>query len=270
MDVITQEIEATNTLTTRHDVGVPLTISLLADRPDLAEAMWNMPNSWPEFMRHDPIGGLFYGNVETRFAEFVLVAQDDAGEVVACAYSIPFVLGDGAAARQRLGLRDPQRPAGQPPRPASPTRSRRSRSPSAPTAKAPASPPQMLVAMRDNAARRGFAELLAPVRPNGKTDVHEPMSTYALRVRDDGLPVDPWLRVHVRAGGRIDEGGPALDGHPRHARGVAGVDGAAVRPRPARSWCPGHSPRCTATSNTGSRPTSSPTCGSCTAPGYDV
>ncbi|HEY0951462.1 hypothetical protein [Nocardioides sp.] len=54
-----------------------------------------MPNSWPEFMRHDPIGGLFYNNVETRFAEFVLVAQDDGGEVVAMVYSIPFVRGAG-------------------------------------------------------------------------------------------------------------------------------------------------------------------------------
>ena len=70
---------------------MPLTISVLADRPDLVEPMWDMPNSWPEFMRHDPIGGLFYGNVETRFAEYVLIAQDDAGEVVGCAYSIPFV-----------------------------------------------------------------------------------------------------------------------------------------------------------------------------------
>lgn len=52
-----------------HDVCVPLTISALADRPDLVKAMWDMPNSWPEFMRHDPIGGLYYGNVETRFPQ---------------------------------------------------------------------------------------------------------------------------------------------------------------------------------------------------------
>ena len=207
MDVITQEIEATNTLSTRHDVGVPLTISLLADRPDLAEAMWNMPNSWPEFMRHDPIGGLFYGNVETRFAEFVLIAQDDAGEVVACAYSIPFVLGDGPLPDNgwdfviRNGL----------------LASLSGQKPDAISAVEIAVRPdqqgtglsrQMLAAMRDNAAGRGFVELVAPVRPNGKADVHEPMSTYALRVREDGLPVDPWLRVHVRAGGRIAEVAP--------------------------------------------------------------
>lgn len=30
------------------------------------------------------------------------------------------------------------------------------------------------------------------------------MQTYALRTRADALPVDPWLRVHVRAGGTIE------------------------------------------------------------------
>jgi hypothetical protein len=29
------------------------------------------------------------------------------------------------------------------------------------------------------------------------------MRDYAFRTREDGLPHDPWLRVHVRAGGRI-------------------------------------------------------------------
>jgi hypothetical protein len=29
------------------------------------------------------------------------------------------------------------------------------------------------------------------------------MAEYAARTRPDGLPADPWLRVHVRAGGRV-------------------------------------------------------------------
>jgi hypothetical protein len=66
----------------------------------------------------------------------------------------------------------------------------------------------MLAALRDNAGRLGFPELLAPVRPNGRSDPHEPMGAYAFRTRDDGLPVDPWLRVHVRAGGTIDRVAP--------------------------------------------------------------
>ncbi len=186
---------------------VPLKISVLADRPDFVEAMWNMPNSWPEFMRHDPIGGLFYGNVEERFADYVLVAQDETGEVVACAYSIPFVLEGGALPDNgwdfviRNGL----------------LASLRGQQPDAISAveiavradcQGRGLSHEMLVAMRDNAARRGFAELFAPVRPNGKADAHEPMSTYAFRVREDGLPIDPWLRVHVRAGGRIAKVAP--------------------------------------------------------------
>ena len=190
-----------------HDGCVPLEISLLADRPDLVEAMWNMPDSWPAFMRQDPIADLFYGNVEARFADSVLLAQDDTGEVVACAYSIPFVLEGGVLPDNgwdfviRNGL----------------LASLRGQQPDAISAVEIAVRPdrqgaglssEMLLAMRDNAARRGFAELVAPVRPNGKADAHEPMSTYAFRVREDGLPVDPWLRVHVRAGGRIAKVAP--------------------------------------------------------------
>ena len=183
-----------------------LTISVLADRPELAESMWGMENAWPEFMRHDPIGGLYYGNVETRFAEFVLVGMD-GDEVVAVAHSIPFVLEGGELpdngwdAVIRSGV----------------LASFHGAEPDAvsaieiavrPDRQGTGLSPQLLVAMRDNAARHGFAELVAPVRPNGKTDVHEPMSAHASRVRDDGLPVDPWLRVHVRAGGRIDKVAP--------------------------------------------------------------
>lgn len=184
-----------------------LTISVLSDRPDLVGAMWAMPNSWPEFMRHDPIGGLFYNNVEALFSEYALVAQDESGEVVACAYSVPFRLGDEPLPDNgwdfviRNGL----------------LTSLRGEQPDAISAVEIAVRPdlqgtglsaQLLAAMRDNAGRHGFAELVAPVRPNGKSDPHEPMPAYARRVREDGLPADPWLRVHVRAGGRIEKVAP--------------------------------------------------------------
>ena len=62
----------------------------------------------------------------------------------------------------------------------------------------------MVKALRDNAFRLGHEVLHAPVRPSQKSEEPEtPMSEYASRVRDDGLPYDPWLRVHVRAGGKI-------------------------------------------------------------------
>ncbi|GAB3748039.1 GNAT family N-acetyltransferase [Microlunatus parietis] len=61
-----------------------------------------------------------------------------------------------------------------------------------------------LQAMRQNAVDAGFARFIAPVRPPRKADEPwTPMVEYARRTRDDGLPEDPWLRVHVREGGRI-------------------------------------------------------------------
>ena len=34
------------------------------------------------------------------------------------------------------------------------------------------------------------------------------MAEYAHRTRADGLPADPWLRTHLRAGGRIEKIAP--------------------------------------------------------------
>jgi hypothetical protein len=63
---------------------------------------------------------------------------------------------------------------------------------------------RMLAAMRDNVKRLGFKDLVAPVRPNRKHLLPDmTIEAYAALVREDGMPADPWLRVHVRAGGRI-------------------------------------------------------------------
>ncbi|NEE58990.1 N-acetyltransferase, partial [Streptomyces sp. SID8455] len=51
---------------------------------------------------------------------------------------------------------------------------------------------------------------VAPVRPSGKhLRAALPMEEYARLTRpEDGLPEDPWLRVHVRAGGVVDSVAP--------------------------------------------------------------
>ncbi|MFD3459455.1 hypothetical protein ACFWVM_07085 [Nocardia fluminea] len=185
---------------------MPLTISVLADRPDLYDAFTEMPDSWPEFMRHDPIGNLYYSMLD-RFADYILVCQDEAGEVVGRAYSVPFRLDDaelpddGWDGAIRRGLHT------------SVTRAKPDTVSAIeiviePRRQGGGLSAEILAALRDNAARLGFAELVAPVRPNGKVDVEQPMSVYAGLTRSDGLPVDPWLRVHVRAGGTIDKIAP--------------------------------------------------------------
>lgn len=181
-----------------------LEISVLADRPDLHDAIDEMPSPWPEFMRHDPIGNMYYAHVSGQYAEYCLVAQDDTKRVVAQAFSVPFRLEgdelpvDGWDGAIRRGLRT--KLAGDTPNIVSAIEiSIR------PDAQGMGLSSQMLAAMRANAARLGFTELVAPVRPNGKQDLDLPMHEYAFQTREDGLPVDPWLRVHVRAGGRIDK-----------------------------------------------------------------
>ncbi|NUR67376.1 MAG: N-acetyltransferase, partial [Streptomyces sp.] len=53
-------------------------------------------------------------------------------------------------------------------------------------------------------------EVVAPVRPSAKhLEPHTPIEEYAHRVRPDGLPHDPWLRVHARAGATVEAVAPA-------------------------------------------------------------
>ncbi|WP_437671583.1 hypothetical protein [Sorangium sp. So ce131] len=61
-----------------------------------------------------------------------------------------------------------------------------------------------LAGFKDAARRLGLAGVLAPVRPPLKascpgTSIEE----FLARRGDNGLPLDPWLRTHVRVGGRI-------------------------------------------------------------------
>ena len=67
----------------------------------------------------------------------------------------------------------------------------------------------MIEAMRANARRHGFRALIACVRPTMKARYPiTPIERYASWTRDDGLPFDPWIRLHVRLGGRIVRSSP--------------------------------------------------------------
>lgn len=160
--------------------------------------------SWPTFMQKDPNGRLYYGELDT-VADYLLLATD-GDEPVAKAYSTPFALGiegretlPDAGWDEVIRWQHDDRLAG--------------RHRNAATAleiivlkerQGTGIASAMVKALRDNAFRLGHDVLYAPVRPSQKSAEPEtPMSEYAFRVRDDGLPYDAWLRVHVRAGGRI-------------------------------------------------------------------
>jgi GNAT superfamily N-acetyltransferase len=184
-----------------------LKISSLAERPDMLDQVVHMADTWPEFVTNDLVGNAHYGRIPTELPEYVQFAEDEHGEVVAHAHSVHFALGvEGrgelpargwdevlvwAFADRRNGVRTDTVSA--------------ISVVIAPHAQGTGLAARMLSAMRDNARARGFSEVVAPVRPNAKhLEPRTPIEEYAHRVRPDGLPHDPWLRVHARAGAVID------------------------------------------------------------------
>ena len=64
--------------------------------------------------------------------------------------------------------------------------------------------------MRQHVRLLGYRHMFAPVRPTTKhLEPLTPMAAFVARRDEDGLPADPWLRVHARAGGEIVKIAPA-------------------------------------------------------------
>ncbi len=67
----------------------------------------------------------------------------------------------------------------------------------------------MLEAMKAMARLRSFRAVVACVRPTEKERYPlVSIERYAFWTRPDGLPFDPWIRLHVRLGGRVVRGAP--------------------------------------------------------------
>jgi GNAT superfamily N-acetyltransferase len=62
----------------------------------------------------------------------------------------------------------------------------------------------MIEAMAAIARKHRLRKLIAPVRPTWKERYPlTPIDRFAAWTREDGLPFDPWMRVHARLGGEI-------------------------------------------------------------------
>ncbi|PCG82857.1 N-acetyltransferase [Streptomyces sp. WZ.A104] len=189
-----------------------LNITTLAERPELAAALDRMPDTWPEFVLEDIVGWANFPRIAVEFPQYVLVATDQEGAVVARAYSVPFALDAPGRGELPVGgwdrmllwafsdLRRGRTPDTVGAIEITVATGRQGRGISG----------RMLAAVRANAERLGFREVVAPVRPSGKhLRAALPMEEYVRRTRpEDGLPEDPWLRVHVRAGGVVDSVAP--------------------------------------------------------------
>lgn len=63
---------------------------------------------------------------------------------------------------------------------------------------------KMLDIMKHIANNNGLTNLALPVRPTLKSEYPLiPMDDYIYWVNNDMLPFDPWIRVHIKAGGKI-------------------------------------------------------------------
>jgi GNAT superfamily N-acetyltransferase len=183
-----------------------LLIASLADRPDLAGVFDDFPDSWPEFMYHDNVSAaLFQRLIEAHPATNIIAVDPvDPLRPVGRACAFPFTAELGALPGNGY---DQVILSG-----AADLITGRARGPVAAAIEVTVAPRarglgvsgRMLAALRTVLAGLGYQSLVVPVRPNRKHEhPYEPMPDYLRRVRPDGLPEDPWLRTHIRAGATI-------------------------------------------------------------------
>jgi hypothetical protein len=157
----------------------------------------------------DPDSDLYWDRIRAWFPQFQIVLTDN-DTTVASAWAIPLQW-SGEVADLPTGYTDSLRRAVQDHEAANPVNTLvvcaavvlpgRTRSGRA---------GELLIAMRDLPAAAELDHVLVPVRPTFKpsyplTDI----DTYTSWTRADGQPLDPWLRTHLRIGGRVLATAPA-------------------------------------------------------------
>ncbi|NJP92879.1 S8 family serine peptidase [Nonomuraea sp. FMUSA5-5] len=189
-------------------------ITTLAERPDLAPTITDQPahqgraQQLPLFLAHD-LAARWSAQVRLheRFPQFAVVATDDHGQVVARGAAVPFAL--MTPERGKLpdgGWDDLLTWAHADLQHATPPDTLGLLAITVqPDHRGTGLPARLLDALKTAARAAGLAHVAAPVRPTRKHhEPRTPMADYARRTRpEDGLPADPWLRTHVRAGGTI-------------------------------------------------------------------
>lgn len=190
-----------------RNVDLPADGSIAAstaqERPDLWEGARPLfADVWPEYNLHANDSSKYFGVLFSRFAHLqVLFYDQETEQVVARGRTIPFrwdgSLGDLPNGIDAVGLRaieDPRPPNALSALAAEVDLDWQGQGLSRP----------LIQAMAEVARQAGLISLVAPVRPSWKDRYPlTPIERYAFWTRDDGLPFDPWLRVHARLGAMI-------------------------------------------------------------------
>jgi GNAT superfamily N-acetyltransferase len=178
-----------------------VTVAERRDLEDEAEAAFR--DCWPEFMLHDAVPLEFSARIDEYFSEFVIFLLH-RGRVVAGGWGVP-LRWDGTAARLPEGAREAMvasvhdYEAGH--------RADAFCFMAATVARQygrQGLAGDVLSALLEVASKAGLARVVAPVRPILKHRYPQfGMAQYATWTRDDGLSIDPWIRVHQRMGATI-------------------------------------------------------------------
>jgi GNAT superfamily N-acetyltransferase len=177
-----------------------------AERPDLMDHLSELTTtSWPEFMLHGNVAKELWRELRASFLDLQWVLHDEeANEVVGLGNSVPLFwdgdvdhLPDGFDAVLQASVR--QHADGVRPNTLSALQAT-----VAVELRGQGLSGLLIQAMRTVAGTHGFAHLIAPVRPTWKERYPlVSIERYMAWRRDDGLPFDPWLRLHEKLGGRI-------------------------------------------------------------------
>ena len=181
-----------------------------AERPDLIDPAGRFNGAvWPEFMLQDSVADRHWHLLDTVFLDFQLVLLDGDGRIAATNNSAPLAwdgtdegLPDGWDRQFEQTAHDLE--AGTPINTLGALQIVVD-----PARRGTGLAGLMVSSMRANARAHGYGAVIACVRP---TDKHRypliPIEQYAFWTRTDGEPFDPWIRLHVRLGGRIVRGTP--------------------------------------------------------------
>jgi hypothetical protein len=180
-----------------------LTFVTHAERPELEERWFAVIRQvWPTFMGQDSTCNQYWGGLGRYFPECQLYLVDEQTDtLVGLGNTVP-VAWDGNVESLPGGVDDVLTTAiGQCESQPTPNTLCALQAALLPGNTGQGLSTGIIQAMREIAARRGYADLIAPVRPNQKSLYPlTPMARYVQWRRPDGLPLDGWMRVHARLG----------------------------------------------------------------------
>jgi hypothetical protein len=178
--------------------GSSVEVFTAEERPDLwQQARPLFGGIWPEYNLHGNHSGKYFGELFPRFARFQVLVYDGAADrVVGRGRAIPFrwdgSLDDLPTGIDAVGLRAVSEHAALTAVSALAAEVERDQ-------QGHGLSRLILQAMAVAARNAGLGPLVAPVRPSRKDQYPLiPIDAYSRWRRADGLPFDPWLRVHAR------------------------------------------------------------------------